>query len=135
LLLSETGVVPGKQQLLDVGEGIIRREVDYMRLEREFFRGDTEKKKTDRSRRVVAVDFREYCKSPEKALAKVYGIVNGGAKGAGGKVPAEITKAMRDGEEEHGNRSKMKYYIKLKLGEFGVDEEKVRDMVGGLWEE
>ena len=60
----------------------------------------------------------------------MYKVVGGSGDGA---VPLDIEKALSRGREGHENRSKMRYFIKLTLGEFGVDEAKVKAMVGGLW--
>ena len=119
LIVADTGLVPSKRNLLDTGEAIGRLEIDYIRREREFFKEGKKK---------AVVKFEEYVKDPANALEKVYEVIGRGTGGkGGGGVPAEIKAAMVEGKEGHANRGKMKYSIKLKLGEFGIDETKFRN--------
>jgi hypothetical protein len=113
LIVADTSVVPTKQNILDVGETIMRTEPDYIEKEKEFFAGEGKRK--------IAVPFEDYVKDVGRVLETVYGVVNG----KGGAVPDDIKEAMVKGKEGHTNRAKMKYHIKLSLAEFGIDEAKL----------
>jgi hypothetical protein len=41
---------------------------------------------------------------------------------------------LTTGKEGHDARGKVKYFIKLNLGEFGVDAAKVKEATGDLWD-
>ena len=115
LLIVETPLIPTIRDVLAIGEAITRLELDYMREEENFFASG--------GRRKTCIQFAEYVANTKLAVAKCYAVIN-----EDGQVPKEILSAIERGREEHKNRSKMKYRIKLSLGEFGIDEEKFKKL-------
>lgn len=119
LLVAEAPLTPTSEQILATGEAMTRLEIDYIREEREFFDNDD-----DGKARKISIKFDEYVKDTESAIKKCYAIINDDKK-----VPEEISEAIVRGKEEHKNRSKMTYRIKLSLAEFGVDVTKFRKLI------
>jgi hypothetical protein len=110
------------QTLFSLRRSLARSLLTDCKLEKEFFG-------SSKSARKVVVPFKEYVLDPSAAVAKVYKVIGS----PNGEVPAAIKQALAHGKDGHESRGKMKYFIKLTLGEFGVDAAKDKEEAGGYW--